>query len=242
MKQELFEFLCLYFPRIFTQKQKKAFRQWLGKYLTEATNCQQSGNYFFRENATYTLIIDISTPEWFPWGKDHLTRESRLRYIKVLGMIKIALILAGALGIFAVTKMIGEQQWLWSSAMVLVVGGVLLLGFGLPHRYNFFKLATLATVINQFIQDERSNLFIVDSEIQLYASVSSQITTKTISSVDDLYIGEQSGYHQEATGQKHYFSFTQVAGTTFIPNKQRQKSDVPPKTFYEDFAAFREVD
>ncbi|MDT2719678.1 hypothetical protein [Enterococcus gallinarum] len=242
MKQELFEFLCLYFPRIFTQKQKKAFRRWLGNYLAKATNCQQSGDYFFRENATYTLIIDISTPEWFPWGKDHLTRESRLRYIKFLGMIKIALILAGALGIFAVTKMIGEQNWFWAIATALVVGGILLLGFGLPHRYNFSKLATLATVIDQFVQEKHANLFIVDSEIQLYASVPSQITTKAISSIDDLYIGEQCGYNQDHTGQKRYYSFTTKAGTAFIPNKQRQKSDLPPKTFYEDFAAFPERD
>lgn len=131
--------------------------------------------------------MNITTPEWSIFGDRFQTQKNRERYLKKLGITKLISMIAFIILLFLTTRAFNQGSIILSIILLLLCLSLFIAGIGIPKKYSFSSLATVASAITCFLSDDQCSIYFVETENQLYSDLPSFIKTETIWIFDDLY-------------------------------------------------------
>ena len=237
----LFEFLSIHFQIIHFQNKKKKFVKWFSSVFTNDSITQKSPNFFYRDESTKTIVVNITTPEWSIFGDRFQTQKNRERYLKKLGITKLISMIAFIILLFLTTRAFNQGSIILSIILLLLCLSLFIAGIGIPKKYSFSSLATVASAITCFLSDDQCSIYFVETENQLYSDLPSFIKTETIWIFDDLYNGDILTCKSKKIDDRtcnYLQSIKKDNQEIYLINKQRDKTTVPPKKL---ISSFREI-
>ena len=234
----IFEFLSIHFQIIHFQNKKKKFVKWFSSVFLNDSITQKSPNFFYRDESTKTIVVNITTPEWSIFGDLLQTQKDRENYLKRLELIKLISMILFIILLFLTTRVLNQGSIILSMILVFLCISFFIMGLGIPRKYSFSSLATVASAISCFLSDDQCSIYFVESETQLYSGLPSFIRTETIWIFDDLYNGDILTCKSKKIDDRtcnYLQSIKKENQEIYLINKQRNKNVVPPKKINSNF-------